>query len=288
MVDFWVFQHIFLISPISYRNREHPYGYFQDDVTEITLFNDGENKISYSQITSDLNDGGWLYTPNGKHICFFPTVGYDFDGYTEMGLDPRYTAEGVEHSIAFGIDTQTLKLCSEPADVYYESIELFDQIEPNQVQTIFRPCAGRVGEDCPAVDYNGKSCSVSFPKVRAYRGCWVMATTEYIEPFQGRGITCAWWEAPAGQVLTPYLLGYSEFGNLKAVEGTMGVAKPYVKAEGNALSTLQKEWRSIKGEALVCAGNRWQSCRENNQGVIISDGVKSFRCMKQDGILVWQ
>ena len=201
------------LNRILFGNDNTANPYFQN-VNEITLFNDGVNKITYDQkVTSTLNDGGWLYTPDGKYICFFPTADHS-NGYSINGLDSGYVSGSVENSISFGINNRRLKLCSEPLETSYESLELFDALAQNQVQTIRQTCEGRVGDDdCLAwQSKSDESCNEFFPEIRAYKGCWVMATTQ--QDSTRSSFTCAWWEAPTGQLLTPYLLGYSASGNV--------------------------------------------------------------------------
>ena len=59
-------------------------------VEKITITYDGENRISYNNgDLLDFEDGGFLYTPDGKQVCFFPTKDGDgtCDGETINGLD---------------------------------------------------------------------------------------------------------------------------------------------------------------------------------------------------------
>lgn len=46
-----------------------------------------ENRINFGTGFKDFEDNGWLFTPDGKHICFFPTVDGDND---EDGLNDDY------------------------------------------------------------------------------------------------------------------------------------------------------------------------------------------------------
>jgi hypothetical protein len=48
-------------------------GDFFKPVTSINLAYDGENKIFHDFGSNDIEDSGWLFTPDGTHMCFFPT-----------------------------------------------------------------------------------------------------------------------------------------------------------------------------------------------------------------------
>lgn len=73
------------IEPTDYE-ADH---YLPVQTIEIKTIGD-ENKIQYNNGGFlDFNDGGFVYTPDDKHICFFPTKrGNPFcDGDGELGLD---------------------------------------------------------------------------------------------------------------------------------------------------------------------------------------------------------
>ena len=69
-------------------------------VNSITIRHDdggygglSENRIDFGTGFKDFEDAGYLYTPDNKHICFFPTVdgGSDADGLDDdyLGEDPQ-------------------------------------------------------------------------------------------------------------------------------------------------------------------------------------------------------
>lgn len=66
-------------------------------VTEINIL-DGGTKIAYNRGANiDLEDGGFLYTPDGSHICFFPTKDFGIDcspSDNEDGLNDDCLGEG--------------------------------------------------------------------------------------------------------------------------------------------------------------------------------------------------
>ncbi|MEW5897471.1 MAG: hypothetical protein AB1668_07285 [Nanoarchaeota archaeon] len=69
-----------------------------------------ENRIDYGSGFKDFEDAGYLYTPDNKHICFFPTV----DGLTgKDGLDDDYLGENPfgENSIPKQVGEGRLKSC---------------------------------------------------------------------------------------------------------------------------------------------------------------------------------
>lgn len=85
-------------------------------VTDIVISRDDggftgftENRINFGQGFVDFEDGGWLFTPNHKHICFFPTVDGDND---EIGLNDDYLVDGTnENSVPDRVNKGTLKKC---------------------------------------------------------------------------------------------------------------------------------------------------------------------------------
>lgn len=50
-------------------------------------FGFNENRINFGTGYKDFEDNGWLFTPDNKHICFFPTVDGNND---EDGLNDDY------------------------------------------------------------------------------------------------------------------------------------------------------------------------------------------------------
>ena len=92
----------------------HPY---YRPVSSLTLFYStsgvNENSISIPELglVNDLNDNGYLFTPDGEHICFFPTndFGDDNDGLA----DAAFTQSGFfsEESIPVRIKEGKLKSC---------------------------------------------------------------------------------------------------------------------------------------------------------------------------------
>lgn len=65
----------------------------------------------------NLEDGGWLFTPDGEHICFFPTDKLDLFSETSddgiagaIFLEKRYLNK--EKNLRYRINAGELKLCS--------------------------------------------------------------------------------------------------------------------------------------------------------------------------------
>ncbi|MBS3123610.1 hypothetical protein J4437_03155 [Candidatus Woesearchaeota archaeon] len=90
------------------------------DVDQITIFQDGTNKITFTKesqsITNEIKDGGWLFTPDGNRICFFPTADYwwaeaDDEGLEERFFDSSSDSENIK-SIPTLINQKKLALCS--------------------------------------------------------------------------------------------------------------------------------------------------------------------------------
>lgn len=85
-------------------------------VTDIIISRDDggylgftENRINFGSGFVDFEGGGWLFTPDQKHICFFPTVDGDND---EIGLNDDYLIDGTnENSVPYRVNKGTLKKC---------------------------------------------------------------------------------------------------------------------------------------------------------------------------------
>jgi len=62
-----MFHNNFLKDPIVKGGSSHL------PVSSVTIQYDGSNKIIYGSKSGDLKDSGWLFTPGGGYICFFPS-----------------------------------------------------------------------------------------------------------------------------------------------------------------------------------------------------------------------
>ncbi|MBU0459518.1 MAG: hypothetical protein KJ597_03780 [Nanoarchaeota archaeon] len=76
-----------------------------------------ENRINYGAGFEDFEDGGWLFTPDKRHICFFPTkqgdIGGSCDGDGEEGLDDDcLTDTNEDESIPYRVRHNSLTTCS--------------------------------------------------------------------------------------------------------------------------------------------------------------------------------
>lgn len=61
------------------------------------------------ELENDLDDQGWLFTPDGEQICFFPTN--DVSDYGDEGIDNDYFTRGQKNSVPNRIDEGALKMC---------------------------------------------------------------------------------------------------------------------------------------------------------------------------------
>ena len=94
----------------------HPY---YRAVSSVTIFYSTQgfngNRISSAdaQLINKLEDNGWLFTPDGQNVCFFPTN--DVSDFDNGGIDNDYFTEEQENSIpqriAEGAEGK-LKLCA--------------------------------------------------------------------------------------------------------------------------------------------------------------------------------
>ena len=81
--------------------------YFGLEGNHITVDGFGEEPVNDEG--DNFQDNGWLFTPDGKHICFFPTnkvMAANDDGIAKN----RFTS-GIYQSIPNGIKRKELKLC---------------------------------------------------------------------------------------------------------------------------------------------------------------------------------
>ncbi len=93
------------------------YPYFQP-VDALTIYYQSKsgkrkgNSIAFLDIGlgDNFEDGGWLFTPDGEHICFFPT-NWVFN-YGESGIANEWFTDGEVNSIPNLIKQGKLKLCS--------------------------------------------------------------------------------------------------------------------------------------------------------------------------------
>ncbi|MDP3698174.1 MAG: hypothetical protein Q8R47_01165 [Nanoarchaeota archaeon] len=88
------------------------YPYFTP-VNSLSIFGGGSdyNGINIPELSlqSNLEDGGWLFTPDREHVCFFPTN--KVANYDDDGIDNNYFALGEENSIQNRINQEKLQYC---------------------------------------------------------------------------------------------------------------------------------------------------------------------------------
>ncbi len=106
--------HNFELSFLNYlpwKDKEVVLNHY-NPVASILINHEG---INYSLGSLDLNDAGYLYTPDNRHICFFPTVAgfVTCKGDSQEGLDDDCLGEGAdwEVSIPSQLKKGTLQSC---------------------------------------------------------------------------------------------------------------------------------------------------------------------------------
>ena len=88
--------------------QELIYPYYQP-VASFSISNKGIS-VPELDVDNSLEDNGWLFTPDGKNICFFPTNAVsDYDG---SGIDNDYFTPDEQNSVPNRIKQGKLKLCS--------------------------------------------------------------------------------------------------------------------------------------------------------------------------------
>src|SRR3989344_9647947 len=72
------------------------YPYFSP-VNSLTLISDSNDiNVPDFDLVNDLEENGWLFTPDGEHICFFPTN--TVADYNDEGIDNDYFTVAEENS----------------------------------------------------------------------------------------------------------------------------------------------------------------------------------------------
>lgn len=59
----------------------------------------------------NLNDGGFLFTPDKRHICFFPTIRGTLSRYDEDGIAASYISGDKTNSLKNKFSERKLKIC---------------------------------------------------------------------------------------------------------------------------------------------------------------------------------
>ena len=88
-------------------DRIHPYF---SSVTSLELVSSASIIVPDLDLDTDLDDKGWLFTPDGEHICFFPTN--VISDYAESGIDNNYFTDEEENSIPNRINGGKLLYCN--------------------------------------------------------------------------------------------------------------------------------------------------------------------------------
>lgn len=275
--------------------------YFLETGT-ITLQGDGDkNKLtaqgeSLSEIFT-FNDGGWLFTPDGKRICFLPGGGSGLNQKEVTG-----TGSMIFGTIPYGLQQgYTLHLCTIESERFtYLSAEFW--ADPSYVSTgaastarVQQLCAGEIGTDCPATSFQGSSCDAEFSAYfsgeHSSFGCSVVATT----PKHAASLTdedssersyvqCGWGVVEEGQILSPDSDGDQQGTVLRLLPGAVSSYE----------SVWEQGWQSPSSMALLCAQRKWQGCTMVNQGDIqkvdenMGEEQVQYVCTQQGGIPQWQ
>ncbi len=89
------------------------YPYFSP-INSVKIFGSSSsyNGISMPEtnLQSNLEDGGWLFTPDGEHICFFPTN--LVSNHDDNGIDNDYFTLSEQDSIGNRVKQGKLQRCS--------------------------------------------------------------------------------------------------------------------------------------------------------------------------------
>ncbi|MEK6809374.1 MAG: hypothetical protein AABY40_01750 [Nanoarchaeota archaeon] len=86
------------------------YPYFSPVNSLALLSSSNDINIPDINLVNDLEENGWLFTPDGKHICFFPTN--TVADYDDEGIDNDYFTIAEENSIQNRINAGKLQRCS--------------------------------------------------------------------------------------------------------------------------------------------------------------------------------
>ena len=105
----------FFISDDSQKQLISPY---YKEVSALTLFDTGGgNRIHVRDFATgvvnnqdhNLDNEGWMFTPDGQHVCFFPTN--EYNNADEDGIDEDWFKDGESNSIPNKIKENKLNRC---------------------------------------------------------------------------------------------------------------------------------------------------------------------------------
>ncbi len=244
--------------------------------------------------SNNMYDDGFLFTPDNKHICFFPTFkgGTDCNGAYQWGLDDdclQKADSGDTDSVAHRLSAGWLKYCAkEKQQIRYSWIEFATQGEDDPAtlnpQTIADKCIDGV-PDCHTFEGGCDNRLVISPGLN---GCTVRAT-DIDRGFDS--FDCASGEAMAGSVIS-FSGDKNKFTSSNEISGdknkfTSSSKISYVIGDPDAENILSKDFTWWSSEELICGDNHyWYPC--NVEGNIIDVKAKDsstsvyMRCSRDE------
>ena len=234
----------------------------------------------YSDGVSDdiaLHDAGWLFTPDGKHICLFPT-----SGDREEGLDEDIFRDS-DGLMVLKAKQGELPICSEQGEFpLFYSIEMRDtdysgkQKESLSPKEVSQMCKGLVGKDCSSV--------IASPEtVRRYR---CDGEGKYPTTLPEAGCLIMYFHFDI--ITKKALLDDSE------VQEEVARCDSALANEGDIINPTEpyllggRKWLAPQDTALVCRGNQWVGCTAEMEGASLEFVGDTYYCGREGEALVWQ
>ncbi len=235
--------------------------------------------------SNNMYDDGFLFTPDNKHICFFPTFkgGTDCNGAYQWGLDDdclQKADSGDTDSVAHRLSSGWLNYCAKEGEqIRYKWIEFATQGEDDPVtltpQTIANKCIDGISS-CHTFEGGCDNHVVIAPGLN---GCTIRSTDIESSP------DCASGETVPGRIIKSYNEDY--FTSSKDIlQGT-------VEGDVDAQNILSMDFKWWSSESLICANDGfWYLC--NVEGSIVDvkqkdETISSYmRCTREsDNSLRW-
>ncbi len=249
-------------------------------------------EIGLTSISKNFFDGGYLFTPDGNNICFFPTSpGISCNEGEWFGLSNNCLGDeslSDRKSVAYGLSIGSLNSCVKKnilgekrlgSDKRYSWIELAGQGEnnpPSDPILISSKCIS--GINCHTLQ---SQCDI-YANILASDGCSVIASDKDQYWFDNND--CASGVAKVGSTI------YSDDPTLLLMSDK-NIIQSSIKGDADAQNLLSKEFKWQSTESLFCGNDHfWYPCDLNFMGNVIEsrppslDGSPNYvQCVKEQG-----
>lgn len=221
----------------------------------------------FSFDSNNFQDGGWLFTPDNKRICFFPTTdGTSCEG-EYGGLQDNCLADagsGDDFAVVNLLSAGKINYCVQKDQALrYKWIEL-STLGSNSPEQSLERVKNRCIDGDVTCHTSRWQCDSRIPDALPSQGCRVLAT----DPgnfFSSSG--CADGFAESGSLI-PGL-----FSTINFEAFTSGESISYAAGDPNAKNILTKNFRWANSVPLICAEDHlWYACNQLLEGKTIQLG----------------